>query len=124
MYRRLFKFAVATITILTLNLITSRISEYMISYKYRTQIKPLTFTLIAMGIVTLIFYPLMTHMEDWLNMLSSKIIKSGNSFGGKYIGLFVMYLICLVVLLYFYAKMWFNIDFIRILIQGKIGSQF
>ena len=124
MYRRLFKFAVATITILTLNLITSKISEYMISYKYRTQIKPLTFTLIAMGIVTLIFYPLMTHMEDWLNMLSSKIIKSGNSFGGKYIGLFVMYLICLVVLLYFYAKMWFNIDFIRILIQGKIGSQF
>ncbi|HEY4789152.1 MAG TPA: hypothetical protein VIH57_24050 [Bacteroidales bacterium] len=124
MYRNLFKFAVTTITILTVNLITSKISEYLISYKYKAQIKPVTFTLIAMGIITLIFYPLITRMEDWLNSVSARIIKSGKSFGGKYLGLLVMYMLCLVVLLYFYAKMWYNIDLIRIVLQGKIGTQF
>jgi hypothetical protein len=124
MYSRLFKFAVTTITILTVNLITSKISDYMISYKFKTHIKPLTFTLMAMGIITLVFYPLFTHMQGWLNTLSLKIIKSGRSFGGKYLGLLMMYVVCLVILLYFYAKMWYNLDMIRIIFQGKIGSQF
>jgi hypothetical protein len=63
-------------------------------------------------------------MEIWLNIVSSKIIKSGKSFGGKYLGLLAMYLLCLLVLLYFYAKMWYNIDLIKLLFQGKLGSQF
>lgn len=124
MYRRLFKFAVTTITILTVNLITSKISDYMISYKFKAQVKPLTFTLVAMGIITLVFYPLFTYMQEWLNVLSLRIIKSGKSIGGKYIGLLIMYLVCLMILVYFYAKMWYNLDFIKLLFQGKIGSQF
>ena len=124
MYRRLFKFAVTTITILTINLLANKISEYIISYKYKAQIKPIAFTMIAMGIITLIYYPLISRMEIWLNIVSSKIIKSGKSFGGKYLGLLAMYLLCLLVLLYFYAKMWYNIDLIKLLFQGKLGSQF
>jgi hypothetical protein len=124
MYRALFKFAVTTVTILTVNLITSKISDYLISYKFKAQIKPLAFTLIAMGIITLVFYPLFTHMQGWLNILSLRIIKSGKSLGGKYIGLLVMFLICMAVLLYFYAKMWYNLDVIKLLFQGKIVSQF
>jgi hypothetical protein len=124
MYRRLFKFAVTTITILTVNLITSKISDYMISYKFKAQVKPLTFTLMAMGIITLVFYPLFTYMQEWLNSLSLRIIRSGRSIGGKYIGLLVMYVLCLTILVYFYAKMWYNLDIIKVIFQGKLGSQF
>lgn len=118
MYRALFKFAVTTITILTVNLVTSKISDYLISYK--NQSKPITFTLISMGIITLIFYPLFIWLEDGLNMLSVRLVKSGKSFGGRYIGLISIYLVCLAVLLYFYAQMWFNIDVLKILFKGKI----
>ena len=124
MYRRLFNFAVTTITILTVNLISNKISEYLISYKYKTHIRPIAFTLIAMGIIMVIYYPLITKMEEWLNSGSAKVIKSGRSFGGKYLGLLAMYLICLTVLLYFYAKMWYHVDLLEIIFQGKLGSQF
>jgi hypothetical protein len=122
MYRHLFKFAVTTITILTVNLLTGKLTDYMVSYK--THYKPLTFTLVAMGIITVIFYPLIAHMEDWLNNLSARLVTSGRSLGGKYLGLIIVFALCLAVLLYFYARMWYNINIIHILFQGKIRSQF
>jgi hypothetical protein len=121
MYKAIFKFVVTTITILTVNLLTIKITEYLISFK--THYRPITFSLIAMGVITIIFYPLFTWMEVWLNELSAKIVRSGKSFGGKYIGLLVIFVVCLSVLLYFYAKMWYHIDLIRILFKGHIGSQ-
>ena len=124
MYRKLFKFAVTTITILTINLISGKISEYLVNYRSNTHIKPIAFTLIAMGIIVVIYYPLIAKMEEWLNGVSARIIKSGRSIGGKYLGLIVMYVICLVILLYFYAKMWYHVDLIKIIFQGKLGSQF
>jgi len=121
MYRKIFKFAVTTITILTVNLLVTIITNYLISYK--THYKPITFTIIAMGIICLIFYPLFTKLEDWINVVSAKIVKAGKSVGGKYLGLFIMYFVCLAVLLYFFTKMWYKIDLIRLLFQGHIGSQ-
>ncbi len=121
MYRKIFKFAVTTITILTVNLLVTIITEYLISY--RTNYRPITFTLIAMGIICLIFYPLFTKLEDWISVVSAKIVKAGHSVVGKYFGLFIMYFVCLAVLLYFFAKMWYGIDLIRLLFQGHIGSQ-
>lgn len=123
MYRKLFKFAVTIITILTVNLITNKISEYLVNYKFKTHIKTIPFTLLAMGVIVLIFYPLITRTEEWLNTLSANIIKSGRSIGGKYLGLFIMFFICLAVLLYFYARMWYNIDVVRVIFQGKLRSQ-
>jgi hypothetical protein len=122
MYKALFKFTVTTITILTVNLLTSKISDYLISYK--AHYKPLTFTLIAMGVITIIFYPLFMKLEDWLNVISVKIVHSGKSFGGKYLGLLIMFVICLSILVYFYAKMWYNIDLLKLLFHGKIKAQF
>ena len=121
MYKKIFKFAVMTITILSVNLITTKITDYFIGYK--VQYKPITFTLIAMAIIILIFYPLFTNLEEWVNGISAMIVKSGKKFGGKYIGLFVMFFLCLGVLLYFFTKMWYDIDLLRLLFQGNIGSQ-
>lgn len=119
MYKNLFKFAVTTITILTVNLLTSKITNYLVSYK--VHYKPIVFTLMAMGIITIIFYPLFIWLKEGVNKLSIKIVRSGKSIGGKYFGLLIIFLLCLAILLYFYAKMWYNIDLLKILFKGRIG---
>lgn len=120
MYRRLFKFVVTTLTILTANLVTTYISEYLISYKKHLQ--PITFSLVAMGIICVIFYPLFTKLEEWINDISAKIIRGGKSLGGKYLGLITVYILCLAVLTYFYAKLWYKIDLLKILFSGRIND--
>lgn len=122
MYRYFFRFVVTTLTILTANLLTTAISDYMISYK--NHVKPLTFTLIAMGVIVVVFYPLFTRMEDWVKSLSVKVIKSGKSLGGKYLGLTIAFLSALAVLCYFYAKAWYHINLASALFNGTIGGYF
>ena len=120
MYRFFFRFVVMTLTILTANLLTNAISNYMVSYK--NHYKPLIFTLIGMSIIVVVFYPLFLKLESWVKDISVKAIKSGNSLGGKYLGLLFTFLVGLLVLLYFYAKMWYHIDFINALFSGSIGT--
>jgi hypothetical protein len=120
MYRYFFRFAVTSITILTANLLTNAISNYMITYK--NHYKPITFTLIGMGIIIVIFYPLFIKLEDWVKNISVKVVRSGNSFAGKYLGLPLTFLGCLMVLFYFYAKMWYHIDFFQALLHGNISG--
>lgn len=120
MYRYSFRFAVMTLTILTANLLTNAISNYMVSYK--NHYKPFVFTLIGMAIIVVIFYPLFIKLEGWVKRVSVKAIKSGKSVGGKYLGLLFTFLTGLLVLFYFYAKMWYHIDFVKILFHGNIGG--
>lgn len=122
MYRYFFRFVVTTLTILTANLLTNALSDYMITYKNHA--KPIIFTLIAMAIIVVVFYPLFMKMEEWLKGISVRFIKSGNSVAGKYFGLTATFLGGLIILLYFYAKMWYHIDLFRSLFNGSIGRYF
>jgi hypothetical protein len=118
MYRFFFRFVVTTLTILTANLLTNTLSDYMITYK--NHLRPITFTLVAMAIIIVVFYPLFMKMEDWLKILSVKLIKSGNSLAGKYLGLILGFMGGMLLLFYFYLKMWYHIDFFRVLFHGNI----
>lgn len=120
MYRYVFRFVVMSITILTANLITTTISSHLVSYK--NHVRPLAFTLIAMGIIVLIFYPLFAKLEVWVKGLSVRIVREGKSLAGKYLGLALAFIGCLTVLSYFYAKMWYHIDLFRIILTGKLGN--
>jgi hypothetical protein len=122
MYRFLFRFVVTTLTILTASLMTNAISEFMVSFK--NSYKPVTFTLIGMGITVLIFYPLFIRLEDWVTRISVKFIKSGHSFAGRYLGLFLSFTAGILILLYFYLKLWYNLDMFRIIINGDLKSYF
>jgi hypothetical protein len=119
MYRFFFRFVVTTLTILTANLITNALGDYLVSY--RNQYKPLTFTLLGMAIIVVIFYPLFVKLEEWVKNISVKMVKSGNSLAGKYLGLSLTFLGGIVVLTYFYARMWYHIDLLQVLIHGNIG---
>jgi len=122
MYRFFFRFIVTSLTILTANLLTTAIGNYMVSYK--NSFKPLTFTLIGMGIIVIIFYPLFLKLEDWVTGISVKFIKKGKSMGGKYLGLFLAFFLGMIVLMYFYAKMWYHIDIFKALFNGTISGYF
>ena len=122
MYSKLFKLVIAAITILTINLLTTYLINYMINYK--THYNPLTYTLIEMGIMVLIFYPLFTKMEDWLNVLSAKIARKGRSFAGKYLGLLLTFVVCISVLLCLYAKLWYKLDVVKLLLSGNLPQFF
>jgi len=92
----------------------------MVSYK--NHYKPITFTFLGMGIIVVVFYPLFLKLDDWVRDISIKAIKSGNSVAGKYFGLFLTFLGGLLILFYFYARIWYHIDFIQVLLHGNIKA--
>jgi hypothetical protein len=120
MYNYLSRFIITAITILTANLLTNAISNYLINYK--NHYKPFVFTLIGMGVIIVIFYPLFIKLEDWVKNISVRVVKSFNSLAGKYLGLILSFLACMLILFYFYAKMWYHIDFVKILFSGNIRA--
>jgi hypothetical protein len=118
MYRYFFRFVVMTLTILTVNLITNAITNYMVSYK--DQIRPVLFTFLGMAVTVVIFYPLFIKLEGWVKVVSVKAIKSGKSVAGKFFGLLIIFMGGLLVLSWFYAKMWYHTDIFQALIHGII----
>jgi hypothetical protein len=83
----------------------------MVSYK--NHYKPVAFTLLGMSLTVVILYPLFIKLESWVRDISVKAIKSGKSVAGKYFGLLFIFAAALLVLFYFYAKMWYHIDFLK-----------
>lgn len=122
MYKFLFRFFVITITILTANLLTTALGDYLVTY--RNHIRPVVFTFIGMIIIVVVFYPLFTKMEEWVKRISTKFIKTGKSVAGKYLGLFLAFIIAMLILFYFYARMWYKIDFVQVLLHGNIKDYF
>jgi hypothetical protein len=116
MYRFFFRFVVITLTILTVNLITNAITNYMVSYK--NQYKPVAFTFLGMAITVVILYPLFIKLETFVKFISVRAIKSGKSVAGKSLGLLFTFLTGLLILAYFYAKVWFHINFFHVIING------
>jgi hypothetical protein len=108
MYRFFFRFVVTTLTILTANLLTNAISNYLVSYK--NSYKPLAFTFLGMAILVVVFYPLFLKLDEWLKRISVRMIKSGNSLAGKYFGLLLVFFAGLILLAYFYGKLWYHIN--------------
>ena len=99
MYKYLFRFVVTTLTILTANLLTTAISDYMVTYKYST--KPVVFTFVGMMIIVVVFYPLFMKLENWVSGISVRFIKSGRSLAGNYLGLTFAFLGGMLLLFYF-----------------------
>jgi hypothetical protein len=90
----------------------------MVSYK--NHYKPVAFTFIGMAITVVILYPFFIKLESWVRNLSVKAIKSGKSVGGKFFGLLLTFLTAVIVLLYFYAKMWYHINVFQALINFRV----
>jgi hypothetical protein len=90
----------------------------MVSYK--THYKPVAFTFLGMAVTVVILYPLFIKLESWIKDISVKAIKSGKSVAGKFFGLLFTFLAALFILSYFYAKMWFHIDFFKAIFHSGV----
>jgi hypothetical protein len=122
MYRKLFNFSAAVLTLLTANLVTAWITDKLISYKW--ELKPLRFTLISMGIIALVFYPLFMWLHNWIDRFSKRFVKAGKGVAGKYLGLFLMLVTGLFILLCFYAHMWYGINVLKLIVNGGFLRSF
>jgi hypothetical protein len=88
--------------------------------RYRNQYNPLTFTFLGMMVTVVVFYPLFIKLESWVKDLSIRAIKSGKSVAGKYMGLLLVFAVGLLVLSYFYAKMWYHINIFQLLLHTRL----
>jgi hypothetical protein len=122
MYRKLFNFTATLFTLLTANLLTGYITDKLISYKW--QVKPLRFTLISMGIIALIFFPLFTWLQQWIDSFSRRFVKAGHNLAGRYLGLLLMFIIGLFVLMCFYAHVWYGINVLKMITNGSFLRAF
>lgn len=122
MNKYLIKFVVFTITILTANLLSDYAGNFLTSFK--SHYKPLVFTIIGMATITIIFYPLFEYLDKWINKLTKKAISKSKSFTGQYVGLLLFFLVSMIVLIYFYVKMWYGINIFQYLFKGNFLNLF
>ena len=87
----------------------------MVSYKYHYN--QVAFTFLGMAITVVILYPLFIKLEIWVKYISVKAIKSGKSVAGKFFGLLFTFMTALMILSYFYAKMWYHINIFHVLLH-------
>lgn len=103
---RLIKVMVLLLSILTANLVTTWIDNFMLSFKH--QYSPYIFTALGMSIVVLIYYPLFTKIDKWSSKYANHFVRHGKKLVKSEIGTLVTFFIALSVLFYFYGKLWFN----------------
>ena len=118
-YNKIIKFMVLLLSILTANLITTIIDEYVLTYKHT--FNPYLFTWIGMLIVVLIYYPLFTQIDKWSTKYSDKFIKVGKKITGKKTGILITFIVALLILYYFYGRLWFHINVIEIMFHKTTG---
>jgi hypothetical protein len=122
LYRKIFRFMVFTLTILTANLLSDFLSNYLVSFKH--YYRPIPFTLLAMFVIVIIFYPSLEILNHWIGRFSKNVVDTGRSLAGKYFGLFLAFFIALLILTYFYLQVWYDINIFDYLIMGKIKKLF
>jgi len=122
MYRKLFNFAATLITLLTANLLTTFITDKLISFKW--EVKPLRFTLFSMAIIAVVFYPLFMWLHQWVDRFSRRFVKAGRSVAGRYMGLFLMFIAGFFILMCFYAHLWYGINVLKMIANGNFLKSF
>ncbi|MFN8256905.1 MAG: hypothetical protein U0W24_14515 [Bacteroidales bacterium] len=119
MNRYLVKFTVFTLTILTANLLGDIASDFLTSYK--ADLKPFVFTLLAMTVIVAIFYPLFEYLDKWILKLTKRAVREGKSLAGRNTGIILVFTVSILILVYFYMKQWYGLDFIKVILNGKIS---
>lgn len=110
MMRHITRAVIFTFSILTSYLVTGAIEERVLleTERYR----PLTATLLGMGIIVLIFVPIFAYTEK----ITEAIVKAGlqqtKSGAGKIFGVIIFVGIVFLILLALYVDRWFDVSLI------------
>lgn len=108
MFRKLFGVMVLMITVLTVNLLTGFITDYIVHYKL--DINPFKFTALAMLVLVFILVPAYRYLGEKTEVLVARILISGSNSFGKILGLLLSFGIIFSILFGIYLHQWFGIS--------------
>lgn len=104
---------VLMISVLTLNLITGFVTDYIVHYDIG--INPYKFTGIAMLTLIFILVPAYSYMKPIIEILVARVLVSGSNSFGKNMGLLLSFIAILGVLFVIYLHQWFHINLFQFL---------
>ncbi len=99
---------VLMISVLTVNLLTGWITDYIIHYKL--SINPYKFTALAMLALVFLLVPAYSYLGRQVEYLIAKVLLSGSNSFGKIMGLLFSFAIIFSILFIVYLKEWFHIN--------------
>jgi hypothetical protein len=99
---------VLIISVLSVNLLTGFITEYIIHYKI--DLNPYKFTAIAMLGLVFILVPAYSYMSARIEILVAKVLLSGSNSFGRTISLLLTFTFIFGVLFAIYLHQWFHIN--------------
>ncbi|MGZ4056528.1 MAG: hypothetical protein ACXVPM_16570 [Bacteroidia bacterium] len=99
------------ISVLTLNLLTGFITNYIVHYKI--DLNPYKFTAIAMLALVFILVPAYSYMSGKIELLVARVLVSGSNSFGKNIGLLLSFALIFIILFAIYLHQWFNINLLQ-----------
>lgn len=111
--QRQYRFFVLVVSILAVNLLTNVLEAYLV--REARIYRPLVGTVIGMAVVGMIFYPLFTHLDRWATGFSRRFIQAGKKVMGRRIGAFAAFGLAIFILYVLYAKVWYDVNVLRIL---------
>ena len=116
------KIAVFMISVLTAEILSEYIMDYILGLKKNSN--PYIDTLIGMGVLAFIFFPLLTFIEKYLRLITADYLKhTKKSIKTGFIGLLVAVVIALAILYHFYLMQWHGINIFKVITNAMALNQ-
>jgi hypothetical protein len=111
MFKKIFSIMVLMITVLTVNLLTGFITDYIIHYNLGFD--PYKFTAIAMIALVFILVPAYSFMSIKIEIMVAKMLLSGSNSFGRTLGLLLSFGIIFSILFAIYLEQWFHVNLLN-----------
>jgi len=95
------------ISILLFELLSNRISTYILHLK--EGMSPYRATLIGMGVIVFILFPAYKWLDGIVKRISQKLLSAGKNIGGRITGISLIFFTSLFALYLIYLNVWYNI---------------
>lgn len=99
---------VLMISVLTVNLLTGYITDYITHYK--VDLNPFKFTAIAMLVLVFILVPAYSYLGSQVELLVARVLVKGSSSFGKILGLLLSFALIFSILYAIYLQQLFHIN--------------
>jgi hypothetical protein len=107
-HRKLVNFCIFIVSILTVNIATEKVTDYLLRYKHYTH--PAKATLIGMLLTAFVLYPAFRWIDDLSEKLTKKYFKAGKNAAGKTFGVILTFGLAMSLLFCLYLNSWFELN--------------
>jgi hypothetical protein len=106
-YKKFVNLLVFIVSILSVNLITDRITNYLLEHKHLTS--PAKATLLGMFLTVAVLYPAFMWIDDLAEKIAKNFFKAGKNAAGKTIGVLIAFAVAIGILFLIYLHLWFGL---------------